>query len=154
MAIICPLGLWEWGIYVKYSKFINCLNFWKKFEMCLWDLAQWFILAVSHPEVICGQRFQLMSGPLSSIPAKFYWFILFFKLLVTSFSCIRCSFEQNTRKLVVYLRNLSDNNNFLFLFFIFWDFFLGSHNVWTLPFSVWIRPCPVIRDNVIFLEYY
>ena len=34
------------------------------------------------------------------------------------FSCIRCSFEQNTRNLIVYLRNLSENY-FLFLFFIF-----------------------------------
>ena len=32
------------------------------------------------------------------------------------FSCIRCSFEQYTRKLSVYLRKLSDNN---FLFFLF-----------------------------------
>ena len=80
------------------------------------------------------------SGLLSSITAKFYWFILFCTLLAT-FSCVRCSFEQNTRKLIVYLRNLSANNNFLFLFFISGDIFLGTHNVWTLPFSVWIQPC-------------
>ena len=36
------------------------------------------------------------------------------------FSCIRCSFEQNTKKLMIYLRSLSDKNNFLFLF-IFGD---------------------------------
>ena len=34
--------------------------------------------------------------------------------------CLRCSFEQNTRKLIVYL---SDTNNFLFLLFIFGTFF-------------------------------
>ena len=42
-------------------------------------------------------------------------------------------------KLIVYLRNLLDNTIFLFVF-IFWEIFLGAHNVWTLPFSVWIRP--------------
>ena len=61
------------------------------------------------------------SGLLSSITAKFYLFILFFTLLAT-FSCVRCSFEQNTRKLIVYLRNLSDSNIF-FLFFIYGDIF-------------------------------
>ena len=39
-----------------------------------------------------GQRFQLVSWSTSSIPTKFYWFILFCTLLTTSF--IRCSFEQ------------------------------------------------------------
>ena len=39
------------------------------------------------------------------------------------FSCIRCYYEQNTRKPIVYLRNLSDNNNFVFPFFIFGDIF-------------------------------
>ena len=29
---------------------------------------------------------------------------------------------------------------FFFLLFIFGDIFLGAHNVWTLPLSVWIRP--------------
>ena len=57
------------------------------------------------------------SGLLSSITAKFYLFILFFTLLAT-FSCVRCSFEQNTRKLIVYLRNLSANNNFFFSSFL------------------------------------
>ena len=38
------------------------------------------------------------------------------------FSCVRCSFEQNTRELIAYMRNLSENNNFLFLFFIFGAF--------------------------------
>ena len=80
--------------------------------------------------------FSWRSGLLSSIPAKVYWFILFYTLLATFFSCIRCSYEQNERKLIVYFRNLSDNNDFLFLFFIFGDIFLGAHNVWTLQFSV------------------
>ena len=35
--------------------------------------------------------------------------------------CMRCSFEQNIRKLIVYLRNLS--GNIFFLFFIFRGFF-------------------------------
>ena len=58
-----------------------------------------------------------------------YCFALFYPLLC----CIRCYFLKNTGKLIVYLRNLSDNN-FLFLFFIFGDIFLGAHNFWTLPF--------------------
>ena len=55
----------------------------------------------------------------SSIPANFIdsYFPHFEQL---HFSCIRCSFEQNTKKLMIYLRSLSDMNNFLFLF-IFGD---------------------------------
>ena len=45
-----------------------------------------------------------------------YCFSRFFSLL---FSGIKCSFEQNTRKLVVHLRNLSDHNNF-FTLLHFW----------------------------------
>ena len=72
-----------------------------------------------------GNVFSWGSG-LLSIPAKPYWFILFcFALL---FSCIRCSFEENTRKLIVYLRNLSDHN-FLFCFFILRSIFGSTHNV-------------------------
>ena len=52
------------------------------------------------------------------------------------FSCLRCSFEKNTRKLIAYLRNLSDSSNFLFLFCFFGNIFLGVHNIWKLPFSV------------------
>ena len=42
------------------------------------------------------------------------------------FSSIRCSVEQNIRKLIVYCKNLSENNNFMFLFFIFGDIFWAS----------------------------
>ena len=51
-----------------------------------------------------------------------FYFAQFLPLL---FSCIRFSFEQNTRKLIVYLRYLPNNNNFLFLFLIFRDIFWG-----------------------------
>ena len=37
---------------------------------------------------------------------------------------MKCSFQQNTRKFVVSVKNLSDKNTFLFLFFIFRDTFL------------------------------
>ena len=70
----------------------------------------------------------LESALHSSIPAKFYWF-----------SCIRCSFEQNTRKLLAYLRNLSDNKN-SFLFNSGDFFWGGTYNIWMLPFSVWMQP--------------
>ena len=69
-------------------------------------------------------------------------------------SCIRCSFEQNARKLIVCLRHISDNNNFLYFFFIFDNIFLSTHNVGTLPFSVQIRPgsyecCRILLSNKI-----
>ena len=67
-----------------------------------------------------------------------YSFSHFLPLL---FSCIRCSFEENTKKFIVYLINLSDSNKFIFLFFNFGDIFLSAHNVWMLSFSVWIRAC-------------
>ena len=95
---------------------------------------------VAHPEEIWGQRFQLEVWSTFWIPAKFCWFILFCTLLAIFFSCIRCSFEQNTRKFNVYLRNLSENSNFIFLFFIFGNIFWGTHKVWTLPYSVWMWP--------------
>ena len=68
-------------------------------------------ISVLHPEEIWGQHFSWESALHSSIPAKFYWF-----------SCVRCSFEQNTRKLLVYLRNLSENKNSFFLI-QFWGHF-------------------------------
>ena len=55
----------------------------------------------------------------------------------------------NAMKLIVYLRNLLDNTIFLFAFII-WEIFLGAHNVWTLPFSVWIRPW---KHGLFFLLY-
>ena len=83
-----------------------------------------WVISVSRLEEIWG-RFQLGSDLLSSVPAKFYWFILFCTLIKPLlFSCISCSFEQNTMKLIVYLRKLSENSNFLFIFFIFGEIFL------------------------------
>ena len=79
-----------------------------------------------------GNVFSRGSNLPSLIPANVYWFI--------SFSCIRYSFEQNTWKVIVYLRNLSESNHFLFFIFIFGDISLDGHNAWTLPLSVWIRP--------------
>lgn len=66
-----------------------------------------------------------------------YYFKHFLPLL---FSCIRCSFEQNTRRLIVYLRDQKTTFSFFFLLH-FWGHSLGSHNLWTLPFSFWLRPC-------------
>ena len=79
--------------------------------------------SVLHPEEIWGQRFHL-DVLFSSKAAKFYWFILFCTFLASCFYLCKCSFEQNTRNLIVYLRNLSEKNNFFFfVFFIFKDIF-------------------------------
>ena len=60
-----------------------------------------------------------------------------FKLLL--FSCMRYCFEQNTRKLIVYLRSLSDNSHFLYLFFIFGDTFLDAHNIiYNIIYNIYI----------------
>ena len=87
-------------------------------------------------------------GLLSSIPAKFYSFI-FCTLLATFFLAIQRSFEQKTKRFIVYLRNLSENNDFLFLF-IFGNIFWGAHNIWTLPFSVWIQVWLYIRSKKLY----
>ena len=58
-------------------------------------------------------------GLLSSITAKFYWFILFFTSFATSFQ-LHKMFFWTEHKEAHCLRNLSDNDNFLLLFFIFW----------------------------------
>ena len=50
-----------------------------------------------------------------------YYFVYFLTLL---FSCIRCSFEQNTRKLTVQLINLPGNKNFFFSSAFLETFFL------------------------------
>ena len=70
--------------------------------------------SVLHPEEIWGQRFHL-DVLFSSKAAKFYWFILFCTFLASCFYLCKCSFEQNTRNLIVCLRNLSEKNNFFFL---------------------------------------
>ena len=97
---------------------------------------------MSHPKEIWGQlgvwsTFLNTNKILLTFIDKFFVFYHFRHFL---FSCIRCSFGQNTRNFIVYLRNLSDINNFLVLFVIFRDIFLGAYSVWTLSFSVWIRP--------------
>ena len=89
--------------------------------------------SVFHPEEIWGQRFKLGSGLLSSILAKVLFFSHFQSLL---FSCIRCSFEQNTRKLFVYLRNESENNIFPFLLFILGTFFVHLQRLNITIFSL------------------
>ena len=53
------------------------------------------------------------------------------------YCCIRCFFEQNIRKLFVYIRNLSENNKFSFSFVHLWGYFFGAHSVWTLSALVW-----------------
>ena len=72
-------------------------------------------IPVSHPEETWGQRFQLgvFSTFLNTLQnfIDLYCFSLFLPLL---FSCIRFSFERKTKKLIVYLRNLSDNDKFIF----------------------------------------
>ena len=68
------------------------------------------------------------------------------------FGCIRCYFEQNTRKLIVYLRNLLDNNNSHFISFISGNIFLSAHNLWPLPFSVWILPWRCVKFIFILWE--
>ena len=74
--------------------------------------------AVSHPEKFLG-RFQL--GVLSTFLNTSKMLLTYIVLHNSSlffFNCLRCSFEQNIRK----LRNLPDNN-FVFLFFHFGNIF-------------------------------
>ena len=80
--------------------------------------------SVPHLGKFGDNVFSCGSGLLPSIPAKLYWFILLCSLLaMLLFSCMTCSFEQSTRKLIVYLRNLSENNNSLFRFCVLITFF-------------------------------
>ena len=90
------------------SKKVNCPNefFYKT-------------LPVSHPE-IWGQRFQTRVNFLN--PSIILLICILLHTLATQL--YKMFFEQSTRKLFVYFRNLSDNN-FLFLFFIFWVIFYG-----------------------------
>ena len=74
-------------------------------------------------------------GLLSSITAKFYWFILFFTSFATSFQ-LHKMFFWTEHKEAHCLRNLSDNENFLLLFFIFWYTFWAPirferYNYWS-----------------------
>ena len=60
------------------------------------------------------------------------------------FYTLSVTFEQNTRKFIVYLGNLSGNSNFLFLFFMFGDIVLGAQCLSTstyIQFSMWMRFC-------------
>ena len=87
----------------------------------------------------CNQKkfgdnvFSCGSGWLPQYQQNFVGWYCFAHIQPLLFSYIRCSFEQNTRNLNVYLRNLSDN--LPFLFFIFGVIFFGAHNVCTIPFS-------------------
>ena len=76
-------------------------------------------LPVSHPE-IWEQRFQTGVNFLN--PSIILLICILLHTLASQL--YKMFFEQNTRKLFVYFINLSDNN-FLFLFFIFWVIFYG-----------------------------
>ena len=97
-----------------------------------------FLIAVLHPKEIWGQCFQIGIWSAFLNTSKL---LLMYVVLQTfiHFYLAACSFEQNKREVIVYLRNLSDSI-LLFFLFIFGDIFLGAHNLWTLPLSVWIRP--------------
>ena len=119
---------------------LNRLNF--SGESCIQRLIIYDIAivllwsSVSHLEEVCGQYFQL--GVWSTFLNTSKILLIYIVLHVFShfFNCTRCSFEHNARKRIIFFRNLSDNNNFLFLFFIFGDIFLGADNVSMLPFLV------------------
>lgn len=67
---------------------------------------------------------------------------IFINIILHTFT--RCSFKQNTRTLIGCLKNLSKNINFLFLFFMFGDIFLGTQCLSTstyIQFSMWMRFC-------------
>ena len=66
--------------------------------------------------------------------------VLFCTLSTTSFQLYKMFFWIKCSEADVYLRNLSESNNFLFLIFIFGELFLGIHNIWALPFSGWAWP--------------
>ena len=68
------------------------------------------------------------------------------------FSCVRCCFEYNTRTLSVYLRNLSDNSNFLFHFFIFEYIFLAFITFERYHFQSGCDPVRVFSFWLAFLQ--
>ena len=79
--------------------------------------------SVLHPDTILGELFQMgICSPFVNTSKVLLISTMLHTFNHCLFSCLRCSFEQNTRELIAYLRNLSENNNFLFLFFIFGAF--------------------------------
>ena len=82
---------------------------------------------VSHPEEIWG----FSAGGLVD-------FFNTYKILLFYLSCIRCYWIEH-KEAHCLLEKIFRQQQF-FLFFIFGDIFLGAHNVWTLPFSVWTPP--------------
>ena len=96
-------------------------------------------LLASHAEEILGQRFQLGVWSTFLIPAKFHWFILFCTLLATFFKLYKMFPLTEYKEAPCLLEKFIRQQHFFF-FFIFGDIFLGAHNVWTLPFPVWMRP--------------
>ena len=86
---------------------------------------------VSHSEEIWGQHFQLgvWSAFLSINKISLIYIICTLGHLFLG--CIRCFFLNRTQ---------ASRKQFSFLVFIYGDIFLGAHNVWTPPLSVWMQP--------------
>ena len=80
--------------------------------------------------------------------------ILLIAIVLLTFSHIFLAVQdvlfKRTQESCVYLRNLSDNINFLFLSFIFGDIFLGTHNIWMLAYSVWMQPQSLTSEAYLF----
>ena len=88
-----------------------------------------FVLSsVSHPQAIWGQCFRLGSGLLSSIPAKFYWLILFFTFLATSFQLYKMFFWTKHKEAHCVLKKFIRQQQFSFSLLQFWGLFLGTYN--------------------------
>ena len=113
------------------------------------------IVTVSHPEKYGGN---ISSWNLVYFPQYQQKFIDIYCLAhfwLLLFSCIRCFFELDTRKVILYLRNSSDNNSFFFSFIHFWGHLFGCPNVWTLSYAAWIRPRVRTKYiNLVTLRYY
>lgn len=107
---------------------------------------------MSHPKEIWGERFQLGGWSSFLNTSKILLTYIVSHLKPPLFSCIRCSFELNTRKLIVCFRNFSENNNFRFLFFIFGNALQGVLKVWTLQFLVWMRPWFTRKRDIVYIS--
>ena len=125
-------------VLVIYKRSQNFdVNTYGGFMYCFWTqfYAQFqFLKKLKHSISIASRRNlgTTFSAGVWSIFLNTSKILLIYIILHTSFwpipfSCIRCAFVQNTRKLIVYLRNLSEN---VFFFLLnLWGNFFGTHNV-------------------------
>ena len=72
--------------------------------------------------------------------SELYWLVLFRTLLDTSFKLCKMLFSIEHKEAHCLLEKFIRQQQFSFSILHFWGHFLGAHNVWMLPFLVWIRP--------------